>query len=605
MGKSSAIFSLLAAAILTGCASNEPYNTNETDKEAPGSYISITLLSPSSMSTRAEDDDYEVGSEVENNVNSVRFFFFSGNGAASPVKKLNGSDGYQSYIDWYPTTADVQGPDDFPGTVEKILTATLGLNMPATDAIESRPASVVAVINPSSAVLSASGQAAAENVTGPSLEQLRAVISDFYTGLYNNNFVMSNSVYIDTNAQDDPIVYATDLVASNFATDIETAQANPVEIFVERVLARLDFSVSLTPLTTGSNIYATNTTGDAYTVNGTDMNIYVQLLGWNITATPNNSRLIKDIQDFSVWPQNFFGNSEIWNTADYHRSFWALNPPADSFEYLFGTFTPDAPPAEGLEENIYAASQYPIPASGTSSTIYMQENAGTYPSSTSSVPAGPAQPTKVILAGQLVNSQGQPITLAEWALHKYTLDQLTSFFANDYLNLYSKTTENGQTVYTKITPQQIAFKTWYQLTGQTSPDDETPNYYVYPVLADSAQGLTWTFGNSNDAPVYTVDQVNAYMRDEIDHVMIWNSGWTYYYFDIRHLGAEGSPAYWGVVRNHIYQADLTGLTGLGTPVYNPDEVIYPETTEADDYLISAKVNILQWRVVSDEYNVNW
>ena len=611
MRKRTAFFSLLSI-LLTGCTNSEPSGHNE-DKEAPASYITITLLSPSGMTTRAPEDEtdtqgpqYEVGNENENNVNSVRFFFFGASGAASPVKKLNGSEGYQSYIDWYPSPEDVEGPGDYPGTVEKILTATLGLNMPAADAVQARPSAVVAVLNPSQAVISVSATNAGNNVTGPSLEQLKNMVADFYTGLYNNNFVISNSVYINTQAQNNPIIYATPLEESNFATEIEDAIANPVQIYVERVLARLDFGVSVEPMFEGSNIYPTNpNNNNSYTVDGEPMEIFVKLLGWNITSTPNNSRLIKEIEDLSVWPVNLFGNNDPWNTADYHRSFWALNPPSDQFEYLFGIFSTEEEPEGGVGDNIYYADQYPIPASGSYSTIYMQENAGAYPTATSTLPEGPAQPTKVILAAQLVDSEGEPVSLAEWALHKYTLPELISFFANSYLNLYSKTTVNGQTTYTKIQPNQIELKSWFELTGQPSPDAETPNYYVYPVLTEEAENLTWTFGNDINAAVYTVDQVNAYMMDEIDHVMVWNTGFTYYYFDLRHLGALGSPAYWGVVRNHIYRAELTGLSGLGTPVYNPDEVIYPEETIGDDFLISAKVNILQWRVVSDEYNVNW
>ena len=55
----------------------------------------------------------------------------------------------------------------------------------------------------------------------------------------------------------------------------------------------------------------------------------------------------------------------------------------------------------------------------------------------------------------------------------------------------------------------------------------------------------------------------------------------------------------GVVRNHIYAINVTKIAGLGTPVYNPDEIIYPETPEENEHYIAAQINILSWRVVDE------
>ena len=108
----------------------------------------------------------------------------------------------------------------------------------------------------------------------------------------------------------------------------------------------------------------------------------------------------------------------------------------------------------------------------------------------------------------------------------------------------------------------------------------------------------------------------------LGHAKIWNGGDTYYYFDIRHLGVsdttttgepEGeqvttttySPGYYGVVRNHIYDATINTLTGLGTPVYDPNETIYPEKPEGSDLFIGAQINILTWRVVASGVDLAW
>ena len=87
--------------------------------------------------------------------------------------------------------------------------------------------------------------------------------------------------------------------------------------------------------------------------------------------------------------------------------------------------------------------------------------------------------------------------------------------------------------------------------------------------------------------------------------MIWDQGYSYYYFDVHHLGNPGSIGYDGIVRNHIYDTHLKSIVGIGTPVLDPTETIYPEKPEYEESIIAAQINILQWRVVSSEYEITW
>ena len=60
------------------------------------------------------------------------------------------------------------------------------------------------------------------------------------------------------------------------------------------------------------------------------------------------------------------------------------------------------------------------------------------------------------------------------------------------------------------------------------------------------------------------------------------------------------------MRNHIYDANITKLTGLGTPVYNPDEIIYPEKPiDDEETFIAAQINILSWRIVKNDVELDW
>jgi hypothetical protein len=79
---------------------------------------------------------------------------------------------------------------------------------------------------------------------------------------------------------------------------------------------------------------------------------------------------------------------------------------------------------------------------------------------------------------------------------------------------------------------------------------------------------------------------------------------TYYCLDIKHLGKEGSVTEYGIVRNHAYKVNITGIKGYGTPIYDPaQDFIVPDKPEDIETYVSAQINILSWRVVANDYNV--
>lgn len=610
MKKQLFLLSLLGL-FLTGCSINDSITDNEGENSSESvarNYLSISMVSANSAETRATKDNeekYEDGTEIENAVNAVRFFFFDEDGEPTPARKRNGTDGYDSFIDWYPTAGDESLPsgEDKNNTVEKVLTATLGINVPTGT---NNPSQVLAVLNPTPEILGLGtkitvieeDQAEGTKLVGPSLTELQQHIQNFKNDLTESNFVMSNSVYLDSEKK-----YTTELKESNFVKTIEETKDNKVTIYVERVLARLDLTISMEAK--NGNIYkvanvkieneAAETDEEEGGSEQTGKDIYVKFLGWNITGTPVKSRLIKEIS--ADWTDDtlFGANNFRWNTSAYHRSFWAINPeltqpnpPSEDGDYLFGNLG-TGEKTDSKNEN--SANALPIP-----STVYLQENANAFVTDGQAV--APEYPTKVIIAAQLVNENGEPIDLVEWAYKKYTPEGLKTTLVGTVLNNLYKATDNGKK---RIEASDLEFKTAKQI-GSTF---DSERYYVYVVLSEDAEKQTWTIGNAQDAPEVSTTQVNQYIRDAVNHAKVWNNGYTYYYFDIQHLGAKETPGYCGVVRNHVYKADITSVQGLGTPVYDPDEVIYPEKPEDDESIVSAEVKILQWRIVSQGYDLKW
>ena len=581
---------LLGGLIVAGCSSDDTIAGVDTLPESyTNSYLSVSVIGANAAGTRAEyqqgDGEYEDGTETENHINKVRFFFFDEKGDAAEVKKETTGD-YVSYIDVMNNESNEYNQNE---TVEKIIETTLRLNIPDG---HDNPKKVLAVINPTSDI---------EGLGNASLDELKKQVRDFKTynetvELTNNNFVMSNSVY--SNETSGEVFGAETLEDRNFQTTDDAAKANPVKIYVERVLARLDFSLALSEskdgnpskmLEDGTIIYKLKTPegndGEQYKINdgdnSNDEDLYVKFINWDITGTPVKSRLIKEINANWKTPDLFGVASELlWTTTDYHRSFWALNPD-------LGEKPNDATSNTNYKFVSFEEASLDMPNPPSIVSTYLQENANAYSSDMTA--AAPDYATKVIITAQLVDENGKPKTLAKWLNNYYTLDGVKIAMANLLEDLYMKDGDGG---YKHVSSGDLTL-------GQATIEG-AKSYYAQATVDDKK---AWY---EKDGDTYTLieDVNNKYIYTKLGYALVWETGYTYYFFDIHHLGNPGSLAYNGIVRNHIYKTSITSVAGLGTPVYKPEEKIYPEIPGKES-IISAKVNILSWRVVSSSYDLTW
>lgn len=80
----------------------------------------------------------------------------------------------------------------------------------------------------------------------------------------------------------------------------------------------------------------------------------------------------------------------------------------------------------------------------------------------------------------------------------------------------------------------------------------------------------------------------------MDTAAQWTGGRAYFFVNVKGLFADG------VVRNHAHVMNITKMVGLGTPVYNPDEIIIPEIFPEQNYYVAAEVQILKWKQVAQD-----
>lgn len=554
--------SVLAFLFLAGCSQEEiaPNGEDNGNGEANTSYMVVNLVSSDVMGTRAAAG-YEDGEGFENKVNSVRFYFFNGVGGAVNVKLQNNS--YVNYYDWTPSK-DTENPDQSDDTndkddIESKLKATIVINTKAGDGIPQR---IAAVLNPTGL-----------DNNSKSLSELKAVVADYATSGENGltsegRFVMFNSV--GGGGKD---FSTTPIEKKHLCKTEELALANPVTIYVERSVAKVRVTLDANLGFTNNKLALKDKDGKDLKVGGEQ--VYLQLDGWGLTAETSEGRLVKKINP--EWEGTW------WYTA--YRSFWAINSMTATNRYHS---------YNGISTSF-----------GKDNVLYTNENAQL--TDIGGAAGQATERTKFILKGKLCKENGDPFTIVRHMGAHFADDENLTKLKKSILNQLAA---SGNTYYytTADGREQIGVDDLkIVVVDQEENEESDNNCYVCAQLTDAATGKKWFTsleGGTEITDAATV--INGklkYKKGEdnvVDKALVWNSGMTYYYNKIKHLND-----FEGVVRNHIYAINVTKIAGLGTPVYDPDETIYPETPEENDHYIAAQINILSWRVVDKDYELVW
>lgn len=558
---------MLAALAFVGCSNeNDVVAGGDTDPNNSTSYMAVNLVS--SDITRAATG-YEDGSEDENKVTSVRFYFFNGAGGAVNVKyQANGS--YVNFYDWTPGTTDQENGTVDSDDIESKLKATIVINTAGGDKIPQR---IAAVLNPPTINGTPLLGSASMN-----LSTLKEKVADFAASdlTTKGNFVMFNSV--GGGGKD---LSTTLIEKANLCKSVKEALAAPVTIYVERSVAKvrvtLGDAVSAAGTTTG--LALKDKDGKDILVDG--QQVYLKLDSWGLTAETSEGRLIKKINP--GW--------EGWNWYTNYRSFWAINSMSATNEYK----------NYGAINTTFAAGN----------ALYTNENAQLTDVDNSEGLA--KERTKVIFKGTLCKADGTPLTIVRH-LGAYFADSESETDESKNLTLLkasilNQLVANGKNYYyAKDGGREQIGTTDIKIVIATQQGQEASknNCYVYAQLTDAAKAKTWYSSMEQTAqPIENAaNEINGNLanKEVVDRALVWKSGMTYYYHEIDHLAESGNK---GVVRNHIYDVNVTAIAGLGTPVYDPTQVIYPEIPDPNSHYIAARINILSWRVVTNNVQLGY
>ena len=365
-------------------------------------------------------------------------------------------------------------------------------------------------------------------------------------------FVMSNSVY--KHAVTGEEVVATDIPASSISSDATTAKANPVTIYVERVAAKVTVSANYT---TGNTAFSTGVKTSE------NKDIYAKITGWEVVNAKTQTRLLKDIDP--AWTYTWF------NDAVNFRSYWAENT---------------------ADENIKRSLSWGMT---NESYRYYYENTDVTTVDEETTTQLEGNQSYLLVKAEFVDAatDGKSLAgkIAEWYGAKYTLDALKKQFADAVATqIFVKT---GDKTAVSIKPEHITF-------FQEEDDADEKRYLCYAMLnPETTKGLVFVSGVNENGEFDTLeaDDIKTILAT-IRPAKIWEAG-GYYYLPIAHNSTVN-----GLVRNHVYQMNINGITGLGTPVYDPKKLIKPEKPTDDESFIAAEIKVLSWKVVNNGVVLN-
>lgn len=601
MKKFTMLSSVLASALMltvASCSSEDVAGGDAQNGKGATSYLAVNIenvgSAPASRSYEPGKDKgtYEDGTEAESKINKVRFYFFNGDGTPYLLVNDNPKEQPQpvNFLEQTLGTVDMDG-NDHDHTAE-IKTKAMLVLKGETKAV---PASVIAVINPD----------ALDNSTlhdgSMTLSELRTSATGSQFNDKTNGFVMSNSVY-ESAGQD---VCSTPVANSVFATSDE-ALKKPVDIYVERVNAKVNAKINANYIRTGETekAWTINADGkyqievgsiDVITYDETTTAtpttdtypVYAVVQGWQLADANGKAELCKQIN--TSWYAGQLGISP-WTTSDYHRCFWSKSVPFTSGAQA-GANHPVNPTFKGITQSLSgefsAEPVYTLPNTPDKEVTNPKTSVNTL--------------TKLIVAAKLVykdkNGKYNPAQVCQYRGLTYLGENaVKKQIVGGFARFFKKTTTGGVDVYKSIEASDIAFKT-------VSNSSEVKDYEVVATLASSEEKFYIKDNTTGNWTKVSNDVVNAALEKETAQVRS-TDGATYYYTPIKHLGSEGSLGEYGIVRNHSYQITIQNIQGFGTPVYNPDKEIDPILPSDNNTYLAASIKVLSWRVVSSTVDLD-
>ena len=565
-------FGLFACASLCACSNDESgVIPDDTPKVFTGdeAYINVRLADAGSL-TRAQEGEFEYGTN-EQSVKNAFFYFYDADGVFVAQGDV--------WTGGNASTTNPAGNIEFTGNNVVVLKELGRKNYPKY---------MVAVLNKPTGFL-----------YGNTLGEMQTVLADgnaegiYYPSTANNvttdYFTMSTTSYTEAGRS---AYFVTEVKEENFLpepmTDIN-AIANTVTVYVERLAAKVTLNVSGQLVKDANGRYPIKATvaGEDNSAGNDDVaseELYVELLGWKLNATAKRSYMVKNID--ATWANGDLGFT--WNRPTDYRSHWGK-----SFNYGLSGYPDNAAGVPANSEYLnYVDLENGLTALGA--PAYCAENTNTSAVVTADFPSAV---TSILLKAKVCDASGNALDLVRYngvlfrhdSFLEYVLSVLKA--RNQHTVWYENGKDaQGNTKYTQIGKEYVKLEN----TGDGEVKAVFTNELEIPLYAED--------GSSCSEEI--IDALNDDLAAASAGAVAYNGGLMYYNIPIEHLNNDAAEngtvpeAKYGVVRNHHYVVTIDKLEKIGKGIFDGNEKIVPGDPNDDTYYVGAKINILSWKIVS-------
>lgn len=573
--KTGKLISIALLSLAVAC-SKENVTSNQGGSDA-NQYMAVDIAMSVGSSTKAPAD-YRDGSEAESTVNVKNsiFLFYDAYGNFLTSGVISATDGSVDENGNLKLTTNNQS-----GFVEKESKAVIVLGPTRL-----RPALVLAVLNYDKC----------NELKTLSLADAHTQVDSREISTEAGKFTMTNSVYIDGKN----IVNATPIAASSVKETKEEALKTPVQIYVEREVAKVNMKAKEGLKQTADGKICFETPNAESVLDGAKVSARIVVDGWAANAFNTTSYLVKDV------PASWLVTSPFanWHDEAAKRTFWAQDPNySGSEEYVFGR-TPDG--ESGTYKNVKYLSWQEATENNTNAYNYMYEN--TTDKASARVNGGElANVPTILIAAHMETAK----TGAAWERQDiYKFGGL--FYTNEALNNYAAeqilkgklhweytTAEGSKTA--SVEPKQIVAT----FIANVADNSGSVKVKVAKITAPAEGAKLMKEDNSvieSAAWAKTVEDIlngeNGFNIAKKELVCFKN-GMCYYQVPIKHNQTDEDVTY-GTVRNHIYELTLSKIAKIGNPVFDPEEKLVLIPGKEKNYYVSAELKVLKWRVITQD-----
>ena len=570
--KMNKLLGLLVCTALCACSNDESgIIPNDTPNVFTGdkAYIKVRLADAGTL-TRAQEGDFEYGTN-EQSIKNASFYFYDADGVFVTQGDV--------WTDGSASTTTPAGNIEFASNNIVVLK---GLDK------KSYPRYMVTVLNKPTGF-----------VHGKTLDEMQTVLADNNAeGIYypattdnvtTNYFTMSTTSYTETNREKH---FVTEVNEGNISLEPMTdasAIANTVTVYVERLAAKVTLKVSDNLPKDANGRYPIKVTvaGENNSAGSGDIaseDLYVELLGWKLNATAKKSFMVKNID--AAWMDNDLGFT--WNRPTDRRSHWGK-----SFNYGFSGYPENAAGVPANSEYLnYVDLENGLTA--LENPAYCAENTNTNTIVTANFPTGV---TSILLKAKVCDANGNALDLVRYYGLLFKQDSFLEYVLNvlqtrNQLDVWyaNGTDEEGNARYTQIGKEYVKLE--HVGDGKVK------------VVFTNEHGTSLYAEDGSNCSDQTITALNDDLASASADAIAYNGGLMYYNIPVEHLNngdvAENGTipeAKYGVVRNHHYVVTIDKLEKIGRGIFDGNEKIVPGD-DPDAYYVGAKINILSWKIVS-------